>query len=400
VSFLEDSRAMQGDLVQLRRTLHRAPELGLELPRTQEMVLERLDGLPLQVRTGQSLTSVVAVLRAPNPGGPTVLLRGDMDALPVREESGLDFAATGDTMHACGHDLHTTMLVGAAQLLSAHRESLAGDVVFMFQPGEEGDDGAGHMIEEGVLQASGRTPDAAFALHVMSAFVPHGVVATRPGSLMASADVLRVTVRGSGGHGSMPYRARDPIVVAAEMVTALQTMVTRRFDVFDPVVVTVGSFHAGTKNNIIPPEAYFEATVRSFSPEANAKVADVAVELCRGLARAHGLDADVSWNPLYPVTVNNAAEAAFVGDTVGELFGPERTATLDAPITGAEDFSRILQAVPGAMAFLGACPPQADPVTAPFNHSPLAVFDESVLADGTALLASLAADKLRVLAAS
>ncbi len=398
MSFLHDSRAMQGDLVELRRTLHRTPEVGLNLPRTQETVLAQLDGLPLELSTGQSLTSVVAVLRAPNPGGPTVLLRGDMDALPVREQSGLPFAAAGETMHACGHDLHTTMLVGAASLLSARRDSLAGDVVFMFQPGEEGDDGAAHMIEEGVVQAAGRTPDAAFALHVLSSLVPHGVVATRPGTLMASADVLRVTVRGSGGHGSMPYRAQDPIVVAAEMVVALQTMVTRRFDVFDPVVVTVGAFHAGTRNNIIPPDAYFEATVRSFSPGANARVADAAVELCRGLAGAHGLDADVVWEPLYPVTVNNAAEAAFVADTAGELFGPQRTTTLDAPITGAEDFSRILQLVPGAMVFLGACPAQADPVTAPFNHSPQAVFDESVLADGAALLASLADDKLRMLA--
>ncbi len=397
MSFLDDSRAMQGELVALRRSLHRKPEVGLTLPYTQQTVLAQLDDLPLEIEVGQSLSSVVAVLRGPDPGGPTVLLRGDMDALPVQEQSGLDFAATDGTMHACGHDLHTTMLVGAAQLLSAHRESLAGDVVFMFQPGEEGDDGAGHMIAEGVMQASGRTPDAAFALHVMSSFVPYGVVATRPGPLMAASDVLSVTVRGSGGHGSMPHRAKDPVVVAAEIVTALQTTVTRSFNVFDPVVVTVGEFHAGTRNNIIPAQADFEATVRSFSPEANEKVAEVAVRLCEGLARAHGLDADVRWQRQYPVTMNNAAQAAFVADTVGELFGPQRSMTLPDPITGAEDFSRVLQQVPGAMAFLGACPPGADPVTSPFNHSPLAVFDESVLSDGTALLASLAADKLQSL---
>jgi len=399
VSFVDDSRAMQEDLVRLRRTLHRTPEVGLDLPRTQEIVLKKLDDLPLEVSVGQSLTSVVAVLRAPRADGPAVLLRGDMDALPVVERTGLDFAAAADMMHACGHDLHITMLVGAAQLLSAHRASLAGDVVFMFQPGEEGYDGAGHMISEGVINAAGRTADAAFAMHVMSSFIPRGVFATRSGPLMASADVLRVTVLGEGGHGSMPYRAKDPVVVAAEMVTALQTLVTRRFDVFDPVVVTVGSFHAGTRNNVIPAEAYFEATVRSFSPQANATVAQCAVDLCRGLAAAHGLDADVTWEPLYPVTVNDDDEAAFATDTAAALFGARRTMNLAAPIAGAEDFSRVLQAVPGAMVFLGACPPGADPESAPFNHSPLATFDDAVLADGVALFAQLATDKLAALAA-
>jgi len=399
VSFVDDSRAMQEDLVRLRRTLHRTPEVGLDLPRTQEIVLKKLDDLPLEVSVGQSLTSVVAVLRAPRADGPAVLLRGDMDALPVVERTGLDFAAAADMMHACGHDLHITMLVGAAQLLSAHRASLAGDVVFMFQPGEEGYDGAGHMISEGVINAAGRTADAAFAMHVMSSFIPRGVFATRSGPLMASADVLRVTVLGEGGHGSMPYRAKDPVVVAAEMVTALQTLVTRKFDVFDPVVVTVGSFHAGTRNNVIPAEAYFEATVRSFSPQANATVAQCAVDLCRGLAAAHGLDADVTWEPLYPVTVNDDDEAAFATDTAAALFGARRTMNLAAPIAGAEDFSRVLQAVPGAMVFLGACPPGADPESAPFNHSPLATFDDAVLADGVALFAQLATDKLAALAA-
>lgn len=399
MSFVDDSRAMQEDLVRLRRTLHRTPEVGLDLPRTQEIVLKKLDDLPLEVSVGQSLTSVVAVLRAPRADGPAVLLRGDMDALPVVERTGLDFAAAADMMHACGHDLHITMLVGAAQLLSAHRASLAGDVVFMFQPGEEGYDGAGHMISEGVINAAGRTADAAFAMHVMSSFIPRGVFATRSGPLMASADVLRVTVLGEGGHGSMPYRAKDPVVVAAEMVTALQTLVTRKFDVFDPVVVTVGSFHAGTRNNVIPAEAYFEATVRSFSPQANATVAQCAVDLCRGLAAAHGLDADVTWEPLYPVTVNDDDEAAFATDTAAALFGARRTMNLAAPIAGAEDFSRVLQAVPGAMVFLGACPPGADPESAPFNHSPLATFDDAVLADGVALFAQLATDKLAALAA-
>lgn len=398
MTVLDEAGALQPELVALRRRLHREPEIGLELPRTQEAVIGWLDGLPLEVTAGEGISSVVAIVRGQAGGGGTVLLRGDMDALPLDERSGLDFAATNGRMHACGHDLHTAMLAGAARLLSAQRDNLRGDVVLMFQPGEEGYDGAARMIEQGVLQAAGRTPDAAFALHVTSSMLPSGVVATRPGPLMSAADVLRVTVHGSGGHGSSPHRARDPITAAAEMVTALQTLVTRRFDVFDPVVVTVGAFHAGTQHNIIPESAYFEATVRSFSEGSQARIAEAAVRLCRGIATAHGLDVNPDWETLYPVTVNADSEAAFLAGVASGLFGPERVSTMRDPLTGSEDFSRVLQATPGAMAFLGACPPGADPATAPFNHSDCAVFDEAVLSDGAALYASLAIERLDALA--
>ncbi|MBV9291359.1 MAG: amidohydrolase, partial [Frankiales bacterium] len=238
MTVLDDARQMQDDLVRLRRDLHREPEIGLDLPRTQERVLAALDGLPLEVSTGGSLSSVTAVLRGAT-SDRAVLLRGDMDALPVNERSGVDFAATGESMHACGHDLHTAMLVGAAHVLAARREELSGDVVLMFQPGEEGYNGAAHMVTEGVLEAAGRRVDAALALHVTSGMLPRGLFATRPGPIMSAADVLWVTVRGAGGHGSSPHRAKDPIPAACEMVTALQTFVTRRFDVFDPVVITI-----------------------------------------------------------------------------------------------------------------------------------------------------------------
>jgi amidohydrolase len=259
--------AFDDELVALRRRLHQVPEIGLDLPRTQAVVLEALTGLDLEISTGDSLSSVVAVLRgaATDAGDRVVLLRGDMDALPVVETSGESFAATGETMHACGHDLHTAGLIGAARLLSERRSELRGDVVFMFQPGEEGSDGAGVMIAEGVLDAAGRRADAAYGLHVFANMLPLGRVTSRPGPLMAASSGLYVTVRGAGGHGSRPHAAADPIVVAAEMVTALQTMATRQFDVFDPVVVTVGSFHAGTRPNIIPETATFEATVRTLS---------------------------------------------------------------------------------------------------------------------------------------
>ena len=390
-----DLSALQDDLVRLRRELHQMPEIGLDVPRTQERVLAALDGLPLEISTGTATTSVTAVLRGQAAqDGPVVLLRGDMDALPVVERTGLDYAATGGTMHACGHDLHTSMLVGAAHALSARRDSLAGDVVFMFQPGEEGFDGAGRMIDEGVLDAAGRRAEASYALHVTSAFLPGGVFATRPGPLMAAAGILTVTVRGAGGHGATPHRAKDPIPAACAMVSALQAFVTRRFDVFDPVVITVGTFHAGSAHNVIPDDAVFEATLRSFSPAAQARLLEESVGVIRGVAAAHGVDVDVRADELFPLTSTDPARAAGVADVVRERFGEERFLELPNPLTGSEDFSRVLDAVPGAMVFLGATLPDRDPADAPFNHSPLAAFDDSVLSDGAALYTELALQHL------
>ena len=386
-----DARELAHDLTVLRHAIHREPELGLELPRTQEKVLTALEGLGLELTPGKGLNSVTAVLRGAA-DGPTVLLRGDMDALPLQETRvhDVEISRIDGVMHACGHDLHTSMLVGAARLLAVRRESLAGSVVFMFQPGEEGEDGAAHMIEEGVLEAAGARPSAAYALHVSSGFVGRGMFTARSGPMMASCADLRVTVRGRGGHGSAPHRANDPIPAACEMVTAIQTAVTRKFDIFDPVVVGVGSFHAGTKENIIPETAHFHATVRTFSQEAQDRVRPVLLDVVNGIARAHGLEVDVDFQGLYPVTVNDASAVETVERTVGELFGEERYTTMRQPLAGAEDFSRVLQAVPGAMVFLGAAIDGRDADTAPDNHSSEAAFDDRVLPDGAALLARLA----------
>jgi hippurate hydrolase len=380
---------MQDELVELRHTLHRRPEVGLQLPQTQETVLQALDGLGLEVSTGSELSSVTAVLRGGRPG-PAVLLRGDMDALPVREETGLDFSSEIDgAMHACGHDLHTAMLVGAARLLSAHRDSLAGDVVFMFQPGEEGWDGAGYMLREGVLDAAGPRVSSAYGMHVMAAMNPLGQFTTRPGTLMAASDELRVTVRGRGGHGSAPHLGLDPITVAAQLVGDLQTMVTRRFDVFDPVVLTVGTFHAGTKRNIIPDEAVFQATGRTFSAEARERIRATSVQLCESVAAGYGLEAEALYLEEYPVTVNDPDHAAFAAEVALEVFGDERYAPKVFPQSGSEDFSRVLEEVPGCYLFLGATTGD-DPATAPNNHSPRATFSDEVLSDGVLLHAELA----------
>src|SRR5690349_18802619 len=301
------ARELQPDLIRFRHAMHREPEIGLDLPRTQEKVLRALDGLPYEITLGKETTSVTAVLRGTgNTAGteaagtqaapPSVLLRADMDGLPVQEKTGVDYTSRLDgAMHACGHDLHTAMLTGAATLLAENRHRLAGDVVLMFQPGEEGFDGASYMIREGVLEAPGRRVDAAYGMHVFSSLEPHGTFCTKPGVMLSASDGLVVTVLGAGGHGSAPHSAKDPVTAAAEMVTALQVMVTRQFNMFDPVVLSVGVFRAGTKRNVIPETARIEATIRTFSEENRQRMMDAVPRLLKGIAAAHGLEVDVDY---------------------------------------------------------------------------------------------------------
>ena len=387
-NFLAEAQEIQNDLATIRRHIHQEPEIGLDLPKTQAKILAALEGLGLEVSTGKSLTSVTAVLRGAK-SEKTVLLRADMDALPVTELADLPFKSNIDgAMHACGHDLHVAMLIGAAKLLVKNKLQVNGDVVFMFQPGEEGFDGAGHMIKEGVLTASGRKADASYGIHVMSSSVPAGTFTTKGGTMMASADEIHVTVIGMGGHGSQPHTAKDPIPVAAEMVSALQLMITRSFDAFDPVVITVGQFHAGTKANIIPDTAEFQATIRTFSAENRTRIQAEAVRLCESIATGYGLKADVKVVEQYPVTVNNDSHAQFVGTVAAELFGKDSYMDMPHPIAGAEDYSRVLEEVPGSYVFLGASVDQ-DFLKSEVNHSPRAMFDDSVLYRGAALLSEL-----------
>ena len=389
-----DAAAQVPSLVELRRALHRTPEIGLHLPTTQQVVLDAIAPLGLKVRTGTGLSSVVAVLRGGRPG-PAVLLRGDMDALPVTEDSGEPFTSERDgVMHACGHDLHVAGLVGAARLLADRGDELAGDVVLMFQPGEEGDHGARLMIDEGVLDAAGSRVVAAYGLHVMSSVLPTGLVASKAGTMLAAADSVVVTVHGRGGHGSMPHLAADPVPVAAEIVLALQAMVTRQFDVLDPVVVTVGRIAAGTTNNVIPATAVLEATVRSFSEATHAVVPERLTRVVDGIAAAHGLAATVDYRRGYPVTSNTPAEVDRLAGLVRGMLGEQAYLTAPQPLSGAEDFSYLLQEVPGAYFGLGATPPGEDPATAAYNHSAQARFAEESLAVGPAVLAALALDRL------
>jgi hippurate hydrolase len=386
---------MLPELVELRRRIHRDPELGLILPRTQATVLDAIDGMGLAVRTGTSVSSVVADLEAGD--GPVVLLRGDMDALPMPEDTGLDFAsAISGCMHACGHDAHTAMLVGATRLLHARRGELSGTVRFMFQPGEEGHHGAQFMIDEGVLDGdtpTGAPVDAAFALHV-SPNLPSGTVWTRGGPLMASADILSIKITGKGGHASTPYLANDPMPIAAEIVQALQVMVTRRINTFDPVVVTITKIRAGTTDNVIPETVDMLGTLRAVSESSRTLAIDAMGQLVSGIAGAHGMHAELTVHPGYPVTVNDDDSARFVGQVAGEMLGPEKTGNMPAPVMGAEDFSYVLQRRPGAMSFLGVCPPGEHPARAHACHSNRMTLDEDAMSVGVAMYAALAIEYL------
>lgn len=394
-AFAAEATAILPELQTLRRDLHANPELGLQLPETQQRVLRDLEPLGLEITTGEDLTSIVAVLRGGRPG-PSVLLRGDMDALPVVEQTGLAYASANGRMHACGHDLHTAGLVGAARLLAAHREELAGDVIFMFQPGEEGYGGAKIMIDEGLLDASGSRPVAAYGIHVAPG--PRGMFVTRPGAVAAGSNQLTVTVRGRGGHGSQPHQVLDPVPVAAEIILALQTFVTRRFDAFDPIILSVTQLEGSDAVNVIPETATLRATVRTLSEKSLRRVQEEAPRLAEHIAAAHGQTADVEFDVLYPVTLNNPASTEETLAWLGEEFGDQRVQTLPDPGMGSEDFSFVLNEVPGTFIMLATTPPDVDLATAEFNHSPRVLFDDEVLGDQAAALATLAWRKLASLA--
>jgi amidohydrolase len=386
---LDEARGVLDETIELRRRIHRHPEIGLTLPRTQQVVLEALAPLGLDVRTGSRTTSVVATLDGARPGR-TMLLRADMDALPLQEDTGLPFASeVAGAMHACGHDSHVAMLVGAARLLAARRTTLTGRVVFMFQPGEEGYHGARVMIEEGLLEGDHR-PDAAFGLHV-GARHPAGVIATRAGALLASGDTFQITVRGDGGHASAPHDCVDPIPIACEIVQAFQTLVTRRVNAFDPAVLTVAKIEAGTTRNIIPETASLLGTIRTVSEKTRTNVLEGIGRIAEGIAAAHRATAEVKLIPGYPVTVNDDAFAARVLRVATELLGPELVQSMATPIMGSEDFSYVLQRVTGAFAFLGTRPAEGP---APPNHSNRMLVNESALPVGIAMHVAVALDVL------
>lgn len=391
---IAEAAAISDRIVALRRAIHAEPEIGLHTPKTRDKVRDALAHLPLEWREGPSTTGLVATLKGGAGEGPCVLLRGDMDALPMPEETGLDFASkVPGTMHACGHDAHAAMLAGAAEILARQADTLKGEVRFMFQPGEEGYHGARFMLEDGLLGGEGfdrPLPDAAFALHVMPN-APHGLVGGRTGALLAAADQLHITVTGRGGHASMPHNTLDPVPVACEMVSAIQTMVARRFSVFDPVVVTISKIEAGTAHNVIPDTANMLGTMRTLSPTNRARLREELPLLVAGIAGAHGLTGEVNIIEGFPVTLCDAGAVDFGEKVARDMFGEEAFLRLADPIMGAEDFAYVLEKVPGAMFFLGVSHEGDDWAHCCGIHSTRMMVDESVMPQGAAYLAGLAA---------
>lgn len=385
----------------LRRNLHKWPEIGNSLPKTREQVLSALEGLPLDITLHETTSGIAAMLTGEKPG-PTVMLRGDMDALPMPENTDLDFASkTENCMHACGHDTHTSMLVSTAKLLSDRRSEIPGRVLFMFQPGEEGYHGAKFMLDEGLLNVSklkdgSESPiKAAYALHITSS-MPAGMVGTRSGPVMASSDTLSITITGKGGHASEPFRTLDPIPVACEIVQALQMIITRRIETFDPAVVTITKLIAGTTTNVIPETAKIEGTIRAVSEKTRNKVHDSIRRVAEGIAATYEMQASVEIKLGYPVTVNDAPSVDFALDVAESLLGEGKAVHMPSPVMGAEDFSYVLNQIPGAMVFLGGTPVGVNPATAAPNHSNRVMFDETAMAHGVALYSSLALRTLGV----
>ena len=386
--FLIEARELLPDAVALRRRIHAMPELGLDLPLTTQAVLDGLEGLDVEIARGPSTSGLIVSLNGSKPGtqtGRTILLRGDMDALLMPEET----SEIPGRMHACGLDAHTAMLVQAVHLLHRHRDELAGTVKFMFQPGEEGHGGARLMIEDGLIDADPK-PDAAFALHICPG-VKAGAILGRPGPMMASADYWSITVKGRGGHASMPHDAVDPVPVAFEIGLALQTMVTRQIDVFDPVVLTCAKITAGTTNNVIPETAEMVGTLRATSERARERAHEGIRRVAANVAAAHLCQAEIAIRRGYPVTVNEPGFVDFARNVATELLGADNYISRPAPIMGAEDFSYVLQRMPGCLMFLGVRPDGHDGHghVAPC-HSNRMILNEDSMAAGIAMHTAVA----------
>lgn len=377
-----DAAALNEKLVANRRRIHSFPELGLVLPKTQSVVVEELTRIGVDsIRKGEALSSVVAEIvgTGHGPNRRTVALRGDMDALPLREHNDLEFASQNPgCMHACGHDAHVSMLLGAVEILASRRASFSGTVRFLFQPGEEGFGGARLMIREGALESV----DAVFALHVDPSS-PLGALCIRKGTIMASADAFTVTFKGAGGHASMPHHARDPIPAIGPFVDGLSHVAARETDPDDRVVLSVTQLKAGTADNVIPPVAECGGTIRALSAGRRGEAHEQLRRVARGVAAARGIHVDIAFHEGYPPTVNHDPGVDLLEQTA-ERIGLA-VHTLPSPVMGAEDFSYMLETVPGAFAFLGARTEGGGPL-----HSDLMKIDEHVLQQGAALHAALA----------
>lgn len=395
----------QPKLVQWRRDLHQHPELGEQETRTAKLVADHLRSLGLTVRTGVGKTGVVAVLKGAKPG-PRIALRADMDALPVTEQTGLPFASKVKAdyrgqpvgvMHACGHDAHVAILMGVAQALVAAKDELPGEVMFVFQPAEEGPPVAGEvfgaalMLKDGVFKDF--TPDAVFGLHVWAG-LPVGTVGYRSGPLMAAADEWTLVVRGKQTHGSRPWDGVDPITLGAQILLGTQSMIARQVNIAaNPVVLTAGQFNSGVRFNIIPDEATLVGTLRTFEPAVREDVIARFRRIAGDYAHASEGHADLHVVNNAPATINQPALAQRVRPSLARAVGEDKVIDV-APVTIAEDFSQFANTVPGFYFFVGSTSAGIDPATAPINHSPQFLLDEQALETGSKAMLQVAWDYL------
>lgn len=403
----KDAAAIESQLIEWRRDIHQHPELGEQETRTAKLVADHLTRLGMEVRSNIARTGVVGILKGGKPGR-TVALRADMDALPVKEPSGLPFASKArgdyhgtevDVMHACGHDAHTAMLMATAEVLSGMKDQLEGTVMFIFQPAEEGSSlvlpgpdaswGAKKMLEEGLFKSL--KPDAIFAVHVMPG--PSGQISWRSGATTAASDMLNIGVTGSQGHGGMPWNTIDPIVTSAQIINGIQTVVSRRANLTrSAVVITIGTIHGGSGPNIVPETVEMTGTIRTYDEGVRAQVGQDIKLSTEKIAESAGATADVSVEPMYSTTINDATLTERMA-AVLERVADGKVATADLP-GAAEDFSFFAQEVPGLYMFLGITPDGQDPATAAPNHNPEFFVDEKALVVGTRAMATLVVDYL------
>ena len=401
----EAALRLEPKVIAWRRDIHQNPELAYQETRTAALVAQHLTALGYEVTTGVAETGVIGLLKGGKPG-PCVALRADMDALPVEEQVDLPFASKATAMwqgqmspvmHACGHDAHVAILMGVAEILAEMRGELAGTVKLLFQPAEEGSgdhrpSGAKMMIAEGAM--TNPTPGAVFGLHVTSA-QSSGVIALRPGGLMASADRLRININGRQSHASQPWRGIDPVVTAAQVILALQTIVSRQVDsTLTPSVLSISTIHGGVRSNIMPGKVAMEGTIRTHHEDVRAEIGARVEKTAKAVAEAAGATAEVEVIKGVPVTYNDPSLTAWGTRSLGDGVGQERVIE-SRPAMGAEDFSLLAREVPGMFFFLGVVRPELDPREAPPNHSPLFHIHEPALKHGVRALAYLAVDYLR-----
>lgn len=384
MDFKVEAQELQPQLIAWRRDFHRHPELGFKEFRTSGIVAKHLASLGLEVQIGIGKTGVVGVLDGGKPG-PVVMLRFDMDALPITELNQTDYVSeNAGVMHACGHDAHTAIGMGIAQLMSQHRDEIAGTLKFVFQPAEEGENGALAMIRDGVLNDP--APEIALGLHVWNE-APVGIAQVGAGGVMAAADIFNIKVQGKGTHGAQPHRGIDAILLSAQIVNALQTVVARNVDPRQTAVVTVGTLHAGTAFNIIADSAEMTGTIRTFDPIVREQILQRVQDVVEGTASALGGSAVIDIKAISPATVNDARIAQLVRDTAVDVMGAAHVST-DQFTMGAEDMSEFLNRVPGCFFFLGSA--NAANGTVYPHHNPRFDIDESILPDGVAILAGAA----------